>query len=139
MREEEEGEIRGEVREGRSEGGEGRWEEGEVGKCKGGVKERRAGMRGRRRKTGETKEEKRVDRRQLLGGEGGEAPTCDEGHTKADKEEHLQQEVAIVVNYYSCNYGNDSQTKVLDGLHAVKREGRGEEGKKERRGGGCGE
>ena len=49
------------MREGRSEGGEGRWEEGEVGKCKGGAKERRAGMRGRRRKTGETKEEKRVE------------------------------------------------------------------------------
>ena len=60
----------------------------------------------------------------------GEAPTCDESDTEADEEENLQHEVAIVVNYHSRNYGYNSQTKVLDGLHAVE-EGRGEGG------GGC--
>ena len=60
-----------------------------------------------------------------MGDEGGEAPTCDESNTEADEEEDLQQEVAIVVNYYSRYYSDNSQTKVLDGLHTVT-EGRGE-------------
>ena len=110
------------MREGRGERGRGEREEGR--NERGEKEDRRNKIKGEERRGD--------DRRQLLRGEGGEAPTCDEGDTQADEEEHLQQEVAIVVNYYSCNYGNDSQTKVLDGLHAVKRE-KGEEGEKGRR------
>ena len=45
--------------------------------------------------------------------------TCDEGHAEHGQEEHLQHEVAIVVHNVARHDGDNSQTEVLDGLHAV--------------------